>query len=54
VRNAFEVSWPAVVANGMRPERSDEMTVLVLDAVPKYPVPETENSVDDPYVLRRR
>jgi hypothetical protein len=39
VRNALEVSCPPVVANGMRPERSEEMKVSVDDAVVNDPKP---------------
>jgi hypothetical protein len=35
-RKAFEVSWPPVVANGMRPERSEETMRSVVDAVEKF------------------
>lgn len=37
VRKALEVSCPPVVANGMRPERSEEMKVSVDDAVVNEP-----------------
>jgi hypothetical protein len=47
-RNEDEVSWPPVVANGMRPERSEERKRSVdEEVVNAEKVPET--AVDDAY-----
>ena len=41
---------PPVVVLSKLPEAILEIVRLVVDAVPKYPVPETVNAVDDAYV----
>ena len=45
VRSESSVNAPAVVMYGTRPEVSEETVRFVLEAVPKYPVPETESAV---------
>src|SRR3989338_3111842 len=49
VRLAESVNAPAVVMYGTRLAVSDETVRLVVDAVPKYPVPETELAVELAY-----
>ncbi|MDO8649189.1 MAG: hypothetical protein Q7R81_05405 [Candidatus Peregrinibacteria bacterium] len=49
VRFAESVNTPAAAINGMRVALSDETVRLVVEAVPKYPVPDTEIAVEEAY-----